>query len=172
MRLMIQNIHERMLPAPAGEAGALIDGLASDNDRLWPGDCWIPMRFDGPLAVGASGGHGFVRYNVTAYEPGLSVTFTFEPGVGLSGTHRFEVGPVSEGRSVLRHTIEASTYGWMRLGWPAAVRWLHDALLEEALDNAEEALTGTVGEPHRRTPWVRLLLATERIFSSSSSGDA
>ena len=127
------------------------------------------MRFDRPLAVGASGGHGVIRYDVTAYEPGRSVTFTFGPGVGLTGTHRFEVEAVAEDRSVLRHTIEASTYGWMRLGWPVAVRWLHDALLEEALDNAEEALTGTVRAPYRRTMWVRVLLATERIFRNLSS---
>jgi len=162
---MIKNIHIRTLPVPASQIGALIDGLGSDHDEVWPGNGWAPIRFDRPLAVGASGGHGSIRYDVTGYEPGVGITFTFGPGVGLLGTHRFEVESESVERSVLRHTIDAEPYGWMRLGWPLAVRWGHDALLEEALDNAERAVTGTVAQPYRRSLWVRFMLAAERRLS-------
>jgi hypothetical protein len=31
----------------------LIDGLAGEQDRLWPWRAWPPMRFDRPLGVGA-----------------------------------------------------------------------------------------------------------------------
>jgi len=166
---MIKNTHTRTLPAPASQVGALIDGLGSEDDQVWPGNGWAAIRFDGPLAVGASGGHGSIRYDVTEYEPGVGITFTFGPGVGLSGTHRFEVVAESRERSVLRHTIDAKPYGWMRLGWPLAVRWGHDALLEEALDNAERAVTGTVERPYRRSPLVRSMLAIERRLDSRTS---
>lgn len=167
--MVIINIHQRPLPAPATDVGALIGGLGGKGDRLWPADRWVPMRLDRPLSVGASGGHGFIRYAVTAYQPGVGVTFTFGPGVGLRGTHRFEVDAVSASRAVLRHTIEAKPYGWMRIGWPVAVRWLHDSLIEDALDNAERALTGAVREPSRQSLWVRLLLAVERLTHRRSS---
>ena len=40
---MIRNVHARELAAPAAEVGALLDSLASDDDRLWPTD-WPPVR--------------------------------------------------------------------------------------------------------------------------------
>jgi hypothetical protein len=58
---MIRNVHERDLAAAPSEAGALIDGLAGEHDRLWPSERWPAMRLDRPLAVGASGGHGRIR---------------------------------------------------------------------------------------------------------------
>ena len=59
--MKIQNIHERVLDAPAGKVGALIDSLAAADDLLWPTDRWPPMQFDRALGVGASGGHGPIR---------------------------------------------------------------------------------------------------------------
>ncbi len=87
----------------------------------------------------------------------------------MAGTHRFEVeASESDGRSVLRHIIDAEAYGWMRLGWPLAMRWGHDALLEEALDNAERAVTGTIDQPYKRSLWVRFMLAAERRLNRSA----
>jgi hypothetical protein len=45
----------------------------------------------------------------------------------------------------------------MHLLWPVAIRWLHDALIEDALDNAERSSTGAVGRPRHWSPWVRVL---------------
>jgi len=45
----------------------------------------------------------------------------------------------------------------MRIAWPLMFRWLHEALIEGALDRAETATTGT---PVKGRPWplsVRLL---------------
>jgi hypothetical protein len=41
----------------------------------------------------------------------------------------------------------------------AAVRWLHDALIEDALDRAETATAGRPVPARRWSPWVRLLRA-------------
>jgi antitoxin (DNA-binding transcriptional repressor) of toxin-antitoxin stability system len=53
--MQVRNVHERVFPAPPAQVGALIDTLASADDRLWPGDRWPPMRFDRALSVGARG---------------------------------------------------------------------------------------------------------------------
>jgi hypothetical protein len=35
---ILRNVHERRFRAAAGEVGALLDSLASSDDRLWPRD--------------------------------------------------------------------------------------------------------------------------------------
>ena len=125
------------------------------------------MRMSGPLADLPRGGHGFVRYEVIDHSPGHSTTFRFDDKLGLHGIHRFDV--VRDGSvPALRHVIEARTTGSMRLAWPLAVRWLHDALIEEAFDGVEVRL-GLRDEVRRPSPWVRLLLA---ILPSAAREDA
>jgi len=156
----VRNIHERRLAAAAPEVGALLDTLASPGDRLWPRDDWPPMRLRPGLEVGAAGGHGPVRYAVSAYQPGLRVELRFDPdhGVlrGFRGHHTFEV-EASGDQAVLRHTIDAecSLSAWIR--WAVAIRWLHDALLEDALDRAAAELGGERRARRAWSPWVRLL---------------
>ncbi|QFZ22568.1 hypothetical protein [Saccharothrix syringae] len=145
---MIKNVHTRHVPDP----GALVDRVV----ELWPAH-WPPLVLDRPLTTGATGGHGFVRYRCTEHVPGRRAVFTFAPGVGITGTHTFEAVP--EG---LRHTIVGHTYGWARLGWPLAIRWLHDALLEDLLDNAARAAGHPPVHPNRWSPWVRLLRAAAK----------
>ena len=154
--MSVTNIHERVLDASVTEVGGLIDDLASANDKLWPLDRWPAMKFDRPLGVGAVGGHGPIRYTVESYEPGSSIQFRFAEPKGFLGTHRFEVEMVDAKRTRLRHIIEMRVQGMARLIWPLAIRPLHDALIEDALDRAE-ACTGR--QPARRSwsPWVKFL---------------
>lgn len=98
---MVRNVHERVLPA---SACALIDTLSSSDDRLWPRATWPAQRFDRPLGVGAVGGHGPVRYDVVAYEPGRRVRFRFLGPAGFDGHHEYEAVPAGAG-CVLRHTL-------------------------------------------------------------------
>lgn len=154
-------MHRRRLDSDANSIGELVDSLAGPNDRLWPGDRWPAMRFDGPLSVGARGGHGPIRYEVAAYEPGRRVRFRFTGPAGFHGHHGFEVHGIVGGDDrvpavVLLHELRMHTSGWAKVSWPLAYRPLHDALIEDALDQAALA----VGEVPRRagwTPWVRLL---------------
>jgi hypothetical protein len=160
---VIDNVHERILNAPAAEVGKLLDRLGAPGDPLWPSPTWIPMRFDRPLAVGADGGHGPVRYHVTAYEPGHRVEFTFHPRIGLTGTHTAEIVAHGPDTCVLRHRLTATPTGSMRLLWPALVGACHDTVVEHLLDNAEHAVTGTVAHPVRY-PWrARLAVALESV---------
>ena len=155
---MVRNVHERRLRVRPERVGVLLDTLAGPEDRLWPARAWPPLRLDRPLAVGATGGHGPIRYAVEAHTPGTLVSFRFAPSSGVDGTHAFRVLPGGDG-SVLRHELRAGTHGWMRLAWPGVVRWLHDALIEDLLDRAEDELHGSVARPARWSPWVWLLRA-------------
>ena len=151
--MRIDNRHARTIALDAVEAGKWLDSLASEDDQLWPRS-WPPMVLDQGLRVGSRGGHGPVRYAVEAYVPGKSVAFAFDRSIGLHGTHRFDLVPV-DGGVRFEHRIDAQATGTMRLAWPLAVRWLHDALIEDAFD----AASTRVGTPCR-TPWslwVRML---------------
>lgn len=157
--MRINNVHERRFNTPLREVGALLDSLSSKDDRLWPGDRWPPMRFNAPLRLGARGGHGPVRYAVSAYVPGRIAEFQFD-GTGLTaewdGRHLFEVIP-RRSYVILRHTIDAGCDVRTWLVWFFMIRPMHDALLEDALDRAGEALHIPAGRPARWGVWVRFL---------------
>lgn len=154
---MIVNAHERCLRVSLAKAGQLIDCLASPADRLWPRDRWPAMRFDRPLQVGASGGHGPIRYLIESYEIGHSICFRFTVPKGFHGTHRFEIDEVSSDTVRIRHVLEMRVVGFARVSWPLVFRPLHDALIEDAFDRAEVSLTSSSTTNHNWSIWVRLL---------------
>lgn len=151
----VRNVHERTLAAPPAAAGALIDTLASADDRVWPRDVWPAMRFDRPLSVGAVGGHGPVRYTVEAYEPGRRISFRFTAPRGFHGTHALDVRPDGDGARIT-HVLEMRASGPALVTWPLVFRPLHDALVEDAFDRAERSL-GLPETGSRWSPWVRAL---------------
>ena len=164
--MQVRNVHEREFTRPLATVGALIDSLASRDDRLWPLGKWPPMRFDRPLAVGAAGGHGPVRYSVEEYHPGQSIVFRFSAPRGFDGTHRFEVEDW-QGTTVLRHVIEMCATGPALLSWPLIFRPLHDACLEDCLDQATISLGIQLERPARWPAYVRLLRAVMRTIAPS-----
>lgn len=151
----VRNVHERTIPAPAETVGALLDRLATADDPLFPSPAWAPLRLDRPLSVGADGGHGPVRYRVTAYEPGRSVRFDFAPP--SDGHHRLDIEPLGPDRCRVRHVLVENQGPMAALSWALVIRPVHDTVIEELFDNAERAATGAVARPTRRTPYVRLL---------------
>ncbi|WP_210436765.1 SRPBCC family protein [Nocardia rhamnosiphila] len=154
--MAVVNIHRRHLPVPVSAVGALVDSLADEDDALWPVHCWPAMRLDRPLEAGAVGGHGPIRYTVEHYIPGHWVRFRFTGPRGFDGFHEFTVHPTPGGTDLI-HLLAMNARGRARLTWPLAYRWLHDALLEDCLDRAEHALTGSVAHPARWARRVRLL---------------
>lgn len=158
--MVVTNVHERLIAAPMDEVGTLIDSLASKNDRLWPRNEWPAMRLDRPLAVGASGGHGPVRYFVTSYIPRWRVEFQFTRPVGFNGHHSFEAVSHAEDATLLRHELIMSLSGVSVLTWPLFFRPLHDALIEESFDRAESECGKFPVLRPRRTLWTRILRAS------------
>ena len=151
------NLHTRRLKAPQEEVGTLLDSLAGARDRLWASDRWPAMRFDRPLEVGATGGHGPIRYTIEAYEPGRWIRFRFTAPRGFDGFHEFTVHPQSPGVTDLHHLMAVRLRPPAWLSYPLLWRPLHDALIEDTLDRAERSLTGTVESPAKWSPYVRLL---------------
>ena len=153
--MKVTNVHQRLLHASPERVGALIDALSSPNDGLWPHG-WPRMKFERPLGVGASGGHGPIRYFVEAYEPGQSIRFRFTGPKGFDGWHGFEVLEATSAHCVLEHRIEMRTHGPALLSWHLLYRYLHDALIEDALA-AGEASLGLERHVVPWSPYVRLL---------------
>ena len=155
---MVRNVHTREVGRDPHWFAREMGRVAEPDSQLWPTDSWPPMVLDRRLAVGAAGGHSAIRYLVAEYEPGRRLTFRFDPEIGISGTHTFELLPAAEpGRTVLRHEVAADLSGSARLLWPIVIRWLHDALVEDLMDRAEFDADALPPVGSRWSPWVRIL---------------
>ncbi len=157
--MRIYNEHERIFNLPVDKVGQAIDSLAGPANILWPVAKWIPMELDQGLQVGSSGGHGFIRYTVGEYVPGKRAVFQFDREGALAafdGRHYFEVVP-RRNHTILRHVVEGDCdfKNWMV--WHLLIGPLHDALLEDGLDMAENSLTGS-SKTTDWNVWVRFLL--------------
>lgn len=153
----VLNVHERSLACSEAALGALIDQLGSDNDDLWPVGKWPAIRLDRPLGIGATGGHGPIRYVVSNYVPARWIRFRFTGPRGFDGFHEFSIDQEADDKPVLRHVLAMHPRGLARLSWPLIFRSLHDALLEDSLDRAEHTLVGHVEQPARWTVHVQIL---------------
>ena len=153
----VVNVHHRLLHASPARVSELLASLGSPDDGLWPRNGWPRMRLDGPVAPGAAGGHGPIRYRVEAWQPGRLVRFRFAGMRGVDGWHAFEILDATPHHCVLEHRMEARLTGMAGLRWTFLIRPLHDACVEDALSQAQASL----GETPRTVPWspaVRLLM--------------
>lgn len=155
----INNVHERRIAAEPERVWDLLMEMSGRDDQLWPPGA-PALRFDGPVAEGALGGHGPMRYKVTSVDPTAgNLVFRFREPTGLVGHHSFHVRADGETGTLLRHEVVATPHGWMRMRWPLIIGGIHDAVLEEVLDRAEVATGNVPSRPHQRSRWVRVLLA-------------
>lgn len=149
---MIRNSHQRLVHASPEACWALLERLGTAQDRLWPHHRWSPIHIEGPLVPGTPGGHGPLRYQVEAVEPGRLLRFRFSCPHGATGTHGFTIEPVDAHRSILRHDLEMVTTPASLLSWWGGLRLLHDALMEDTLDCAQRALEPWTTLPERPLP--------------------
>lgn len=77
----------------------------------------------------------------------------------MHGFHEYTVRAAADGGTVLTHLLAMHVRRSARVTWPVGYRWMHDALLEDSLDVAERAITGTVRSPARYSWYVRVLRA-------------
>jgi len=163
--MKVVNVHQRLLHASPERVGALIDSLSSPTDALTSRN-WPRMKFDRPLGVGAIGGHGPIGYYVEAYSPGQAIRFRFTAPKGFTGWHGFEVIEATAHHCLLEHRLEMTASGPALWSWPLVYRPLHDALIEDALSQAQASL----GNTPLQVPWsahVRFLRRLMRPRSRS-----
>jgi hypothetical protein len=151
----VSNVHRRVFSTNVDRVGALIDSLSTPNDRLWPHQLWPALKLDRPLRVGATGGHGPIHYRVVDYEPTRRVRFTFTKPTGFHGYHEWQARLAPVGCE-LRHALVMDTAGLAVVSWPLIWRPMHDALIEDALDNAGAQLTFSPSD-NSWSWWVRTL---------------
>jgi len=152
--MKIVNVHQRLLDAAPNRVAALIATLGSASDTLWPRNGWPRMVLDRPLGVGASGGHGPIRYYVEAYEPESFVRFRFKQ---IEGWHAFEILEAKPQHCLLRHRMQIDARVRVLLRWLFLIRPMHDACLEELFSQAEASL-GQTPRDIPRSLYVRLLM--------------
>lgn len=138
--MKVINIHKREIEQPKIEIAKLFNTLATDNDMMLATDKWPPMKLDKGLNIGSKGGHGPIRYFVTEYQPEKSITFQFDL-TGFNGYHRFDIKELGANKTELSHIIDMTTTGSATLKWALAIRWLHDAYIEDAFDKVENHFT-------------------------------
>jgi hypothetical protein len=161
----IVNVHQRRFASSPAEVGALIDQLGGPDDRLWPSDRWPAIHVPRPITVGDIAGHADITYTVDEYVPGKVLWFRFDPASGLVGRHGLIVESLADDTVALTHRLEGHTVGSGRVMWPLLIRWMHDQLLEELLDNAEHLLPGAIrpipsaelATLNGRTRWARMV---------------
>lgn len=154
--MKVINIHQREMGYQPENVGALIDSLASHRDLLWPAHIWPKMEFDRPLATGAVGGHGPIRYRVEEYLPGKSVKFRFTGPKGFDGYHSYEIITRPGEPVILRHSVRMNTHGLAVLSWPLLFEPMHNALIEDSFTKAQVSL-GQSGEIKPWSRWVKIL---------------
>ncbi|GAA4310946.1 hypothetical protein [Nibribacter koreensis] len=138
--MKVLNIHKREINQPKHEVAKLFNTLASENDMMLATDKWSPLILDKGLQVGSKGGHGPIKYSVTNYQEGDSITFRFDLK-GFDGCHTFALTEITPDKTELSHVIDMTTSGAATIKWAVAIRWMHDAFMEDAFDKVENHFT-------------------------------
>ena len=158
--MKVTNIHKRIIHQPKESISKILDSLSSGNDLLWPKEKWPPMIFKKGLVEGATGGHRPIRYSIKKYIPGSLIEFEFMKPDEFKGIHKFEITEIEKDKTELKHTISMTVSGKGIFTWYFAIKWLHDALLEDCMDKVENNfLTEKIS-----SDWNLWVLFLRRIF--------
>ncbi|WP_460218694.1 hypothetical protein [Psychroserpens sp. MEBiC05023] len=155
--MKVINVHKRLIPQPLSEVSQLFQTLATSEDKIWPKDNWPAMRFKMGLHIGSKGGHGRVRYTIIEFVEGQHIRFQFSKPDGFEGIHQLCIRRASESTTEIVHEINMITTTLKAtLLWVFIIRWLHDALIEDAFDVVENQFT--VHKKSRKySMWVGVL---------------
>jgi hypothetical protein len=154
--MKIINIHQRTINQPKVEIEKLFKTLATKNDLVVDTAKWPPMILDNGIQVGSKGGHGPMKYTVEEFVSGELIKFRFTAPKGFEGFHKIEFTEVKPHFTELKHTIDTNINGFALLTYPLAIRWLHDAFIEDAFDKVENNFT-TKKKVSEWSIWVKFL---------------
>jgi len=154
--MKVLNIHTRVINQPKAVLDKLFKTLATKNDEIWPKETWPAMKFKDGLIQGARGGHGPIRYTIKQITPREKIVFEFTKPSGFNGIHKLEIASLDSEQTKIKHTIDVKTNFIASISWMLGIRWLHDALIEDAFDKIENQFS----EEKKKTDWnlwVRIL---------------
>lgn len=154
--MKVINIHTRILNQPKRKISDLLETLSFKNDKMFPIEKWPRMKLNEGLKIGSMGGHGPIGYIVQKYFIGTLIEFKFTKPSGFKGIHRFDITALDHNKTEIKHTIEMETSGTGTAIWLFAVRWLHDALLEDSFDKVENHFL-TEKKKTEWNIWVKIL---------------
>ena len=150
-------MHRRKINQPKEDLGRLLKSLATIDDKIWPYEKWPAIRFQDGLQIGLNGGHGRIRYTVVAFKEGEHATFEFTKPDGFIGTHAFSIQGLSENTTEIIHEIKMRTSTLKAtFFWLTILKWLHDALIEDAFDKLENHFSPEKKET-KYSIWVTFL---------------
>jgi len=135
--MKVLNIHKRIIDQPKLEMSKLFETLSSKEDKMLAINKWPPMKLDKGLQVGSKGGHGLIGYFVTKYKEGEFIQFQFTKPRGFNGIHEFKITELDDSKTEIKHIVDVTASGVGIFTWSIAIRWLHDAYIEDALDRVE-----------------------------------
>ncbi len=146
----VLNIHQRKIQVSKERIIELFSTLATKEDKIWPNENWPKMQLKNGLQNGSKGGHGPIRYQVIEYKPSSSISFKFQKPEGFNGIHKFEISELGLNETQIKHTIKMKTSSMVAtFKWLLAIKWLHDALIEDAFDKIQNQL----GHKKEKTEW-------------------
>ncbi|WP_299526626.1 hypothetical protein [Winogradskyella sp.] len=154
--MRVVNIHKRKIHQPKEKVSQLFNTLATKDDQIWPYENWPAIKFNNGIQIGSKGGHGRIRYTVIQLIEGEYMKFQFSKPKGFTGIHELKVNAVDSLNTEIIHEIRAKTSFKATILWVLVIRWLHDALIEDAFDKVENYFTnGQKATEH--SSWVKLL---------------
>jgi hypothetical protein len=156
--MQVLNVHKRIINQPKNRVSELLDNLSSNKDIIWPSENWTAIRFKDGLQIGSKGGHGTIRYTIVDYIEGEHLKFQFTKPEGFHGTHEFNIIEIDSNKVEINHIIKMKTSGLAMFTWVFAIRWLHDALIEDAFDKVENLFLSEKITTNYSI-WVKLLRA-------------
>jgi hypothetical protein len=154
--MKVLNIHKRTFNQPKEKLGELLEALSTKNDKIWPYEKWPAMRFKKGLKEGSKGGHGPIRYTIEKFVPNEHIQFKFYKPNGFNGVHRFEISELGNNKTELKHTIKMDVVGFGIFNWIIAIKPLHNALLDDALNKVENHFLSNSPKTEWNI-WVKIL---------------
>lgn len=154
--MQVTNIHKRTISQPKEKVSQLFRTIATNNDLVWPFENWPAMKFKNGLKIGSKGGHGRIRYSIIEFIEGEYIKFQFSKPDGFNGTHELKVESINDKTTEISHIISANLSFKATFFWLLIIRWLHDALIEDAFDKIENYFSDDKKITNHNL-WVKLL---------------
>lgn len=154
--MKVKNTHKRRIYQSKEKISVLLETLASANDAIWPNKKWPSIYFNNGLKIGSKGGHGSIKYTIVEYTEGEFIRFKFTKPKGFKGFHEFIIKEIQTEQVEICHTIKMNVSGSALFIWIFAIRFLHDALMEDAFDKVESQFSG-IKKQTKYSIWVKIM---------------